>query len=213
MSAQVCFLHNGHYRRLGEQRPDRPVDEHRDRIGVFEARMVANPWNASPECTIRWSAFRSSRHRLRAARRASRRRGRDDAHRPSVVEASALVDVSSVAERYDDYEQHVISDCVDNPVVADAHPIGRSASQRPGGGWPWILREQRDRSLNPRLNVGIELAKGSSRCRPDLDPVGAHCQPRSVFTCSQGMLAPSSAIASSNADTSSVSSYASSSCS
>lgn len=107
-------------------------------------------------------------------------------------------------------QQHSAIDGVDDSVIANSQAISLSSSKGPGGRRARILSEECDRPLNPRLCRTINLAKFSNCCRSKLNSVLAHDQPRSLFTCSHGMLSPSSVSAASNAITSSDSSSASS---
>lgn len=113
-----------------------------------------------------------------------------------------------MAEGDDDDEQNVILDAVDDPVVTDAHSQRGPALQRASGGGTWVLREERNCALDAATNRRIELPERTYRGGSQLDSVLAHSQPRSAFTCSQGMFGPSSLIAASNAATSSLSSRA-----
>ena len=105
-------------------------------------------------------------------------------------------------------DKNVIVNGVDDAIAADTHSEARSAAKRLGTRRTGILAEQCDRTADPITVLVIDLLQGSNRGRTQLDSVG-HDQPRSAFTCAHGMLGPSSAIASSNAATSSESSSAS----
>ncbi len=49
---------------------------------------------------------------------------------PASPDRSALVDVAAMSEGHHDHQEEIIDHGVDDPVVADAHPVARSASQR-----------------------------------------------------------------------------------
>lgn len=121
------------------------------------------------------------------------------------------VHVAAVSDGHDDDKKDFVDDAVDDPVVPDSQPVSRAAAQRPGCRRSRVFGEERDCSLNAPSDMRIELAKGPGGGRADLDSVTAHTQPRSIFTCSQGMLSSSSAIAASKAAMSSTSSSASTS--
>jgi len=106
--------------------------------------------------------------------------------------------------------EYTVVDRVDDPVVADPQPVSRATLQLARRGWPWILAEKRDPTLDPRLDASVDLLELSECCWAELDGVCGHAQPRSCLTVSQGMLWPSSAIVSSNAAMSRTSSNASS---
>lgn len=141
---------------------------------------------------------------------------------PTLSEASRIratmflrlsVGIASMAKGNDHYEQHVLLDRVDDPVVADTNPVAGTTAQRPGGWWPGIFSQKGDGTLDPGADAKVELAHRPEGGGANFDAVAAHAQPRSARTCSQGTLSPTSAIAASNAATSSVSSMASRSCS
>jgi len=48
---------------------------------------------------------------------------------PASPDRSALVDVATLPEGHHDHQEDVIDDGVDDPVVADSHPVARSTSQ------------------------------------------------------------------------------------
>lgn len=125
-----------------------------------------------------------------------------------MIRGSAVVDVSSVSQANDDHEEDVILDGVDDPVVPDTKSEGRPSPERAGVGRVWVLGQERYRPSEPLLNLGVELSQGSCCVRTEFDPVALQSHPRSALTCSQGMFAPSSDMASSNAVTSSISSSA-----
>lgn len=124
-----------------------------------------------------------------------------------------VVDVAPMSKPDHDHYQHIVIDGVEDAVITDsntkARPTMKSSCARRSG----ILGEQADCALDATENLRIELAQGTDCRRAQLDAICAHSQPRSVLTCSQGMFGPSSAIAASNAETSSASSSAVISCS
>ncbi len=128
----------------------------------------------------------------------------------SIPLVRSLIDVTSMADGNNHDQQHSIIDGVDDSVVPNPQPVTLSTSQRPRRRRARILGEQRNCPLNPGLRRSINLAKFAKGCRSKFDAVLVHDQPRSLFTCSQGMLAPASVIAASKATTSSDSSNASS---
>jgi hypothetical protein len=121
-----------------------------------------------------------------------------------------LIDVASVTNCHDHNEEDSIVDRVNDPVVAHPQPIAGPSSKWARRWRTWILSEKCDGALNARLHGAVNLANLTQSCWPELDPKVGHDQPRSIFTCSQGMLFPSSANAASNATTSCNSSKASS---
>ena len=102
---------------------------------------------------------------------------------------------------YDDQENTII-DCVNDPIVTDSKSVTVATSKRPRRWRAWILRKECNRPLITRLRGAINLAKFAKRRRSEFNPVRAHDQPRSVFTCSQGILSPTSDRAASKAATS-----------
>ena len=123
-------------------------------------------------------------------------------------EPSALVDRTAMSDRDDYDQQYVVLHGVDDAVVAHSHAETRSVSQGSGGGWSRIASQECNRTLDAFANLRIKLAECSGGGGAKLDPVVGHDQPRSALTSAQGMLSPSSAIASSKAATSSLSSSA-----
>jgi len=133
--------------------------------------------------------------------------GSNRSPRPGAVpSASVLVDVAAIAEGHDHNEQHIVSHGVDNSVVPDPDSVTRSTAKRPGRRRARVLGEQRDGALNARPSLSVQFLQRPRSRGAQLDRVGGHTQPRSALTCSQGMLAPSSAIEASKAAMSSASS-------
>ena len=97
------------------------------------------------------------------------------------------VDIATVADPDHLYEQPVVVDFVDEPVVTDTYPVDvHLAHQSNASRRPRFAGEQVDDRPDPLLLISrqkSERLKGSTR---DLDPVAAHTNPRSVFACSQG---------------------------
>jgi len=103
----------------------------------------------------------------------------------------------------------VVIDRVDDAVIPDANSESGAPLKCFGTWWPWILTEECDRAANAVTILMVNLLQRTNCGRTQFDLVG-HVQPRSAFTWAQGILGPSSAIASSNATTSSEYSSASS---
>jgi hypothetical protein len=81
------------------------------------------------------------------------------------------VNVTAVAEG-DHYDQeYVVLDGVEDPIVADTHPVSGTASQRPGRWWPWVLGQEGYSAFDARSDFWIDLPQGPKRSRPDLDAV------------------------------------------
>src|SRR5580693_4841980 len=114
----------------------------------------------------------------------------------------SVVGLPAMAQRYDDDQEDVVGNGIDDPIVADPNAEPRSTPQGFGRWRAGIGGQKGDRPLDARAHVRVELAKRSSRGRPDLDAIATHVQPRSALTCSQGMLGPSSAMEASKASTS-----------
>ena len=110
-------------------------------------------------------------------------------------------------DHHDD-EQPII-DCVDDAVITHSYPPSRSPAKLSRRWRTGIYSQQGNRAPEPFLGLVIELPQLARSGRPELDSIAAHVHPRSCFTCSQGMLSPSSDIAASNAEMSSISSSAS----
>jgi hypothetical protein len=129
----------------------------------------------------------------------------------SKVEARRLfVDVSTMTECDDDNQENSVVNGVKNAIVPYSESITVATSKRARGRRSRIFGEEQNSPLDPRLRRTINLAKFSNRGRSEFNPIVVHDQPRSLFTCSHGMLAPISARAVSKAATSCDSSNASS---
>jgi len=50
-----------------------------------------------------------------------------------------VIDLASMSKSHDHDQEHVISNGVDDAVVANAHPIARTTSQRSGCWWPRVV--------------------------------------------------------------------------
>ena len=107
-------------------------------------------------------------------------------------------------------EQYPDINGVNDPVIAHPESVAGPSSKRPRRWRTRILSEQRNGALNTRLRGTINLSNFAQGRGPELNSIFVHDQPRSIFTCSQGMLAPSSANAASYAASSCDSSKASS---
>ena len=126
---------------------------------------------------------------------------------------SPVVDVTPMSQSHQDHQEHVVFDGVDDAVVADADAKPWSAPKGLCTRWARIGGEQGDGALDAAAGLRIELTQRPCGRRAKLKVVCTHSQPRSALTCSHGMFGPSSAIAASNAATSSLSSSAVISCS
>ena len=124
--------------------------------------------------------------------------------------AWSLIDVATMANSDDNDQQYSAVDGVNDSVVTNPEAKALTSSQRSRGGRARVLGEKSDSPLNSRLRRSINLAELPKSRWAKLNSVRAHNQPRSVFTCSHGMLSPSSMSAASNAATSCDSSRASS---
>jgi len=107
-------------------------------------------------------------------------------------------------------EEYPVINGVNDSVIAYPQPVAGPSSKGPRGRRTRVLRKQRNGALNTRLRGTINLSNFAQGRGPELNSIFVHDQPRSIFTCSQGMLAPSSANEASYAATSCDSSYASS---
>lgn len=122
------------------------------------------------------------------------------------------VDSLSVAEGKHDDKEDVILDCIDDAVVAHPHAVGVAGSQFLRA-WGSGVGSKKGDGAPDAVRVRLwNRTQGFDCSGPKLNAIG-HCQPRSALTCSQGILPPSSASASSKARSSSRSSSASNSCS
>jgi len=113
-----------------------------------------------------------------------------------------LIDVATMANCYNHDHQNSVIDGVNDSVIANPKSVTLTPPERPRGRRPWILGEQCDCPLNSRLHRKINLAEFSKCRRPKFNAISVQDQPRSIFTCSQGILSPTSARAASNAATS-----------
>lgn len=94
----------------------------------------------------------------------------------------AVVDLAPVSDCYDENEQHVVVDLVDDPVVAGAYsPVAVSADEFPGSARLGLGCQQFDRGLNAPLHGMLQLAQLSDGRNRNLDLVG-HVRPRSALT-------------------------------
>lgn len=85
-------------------------------------------------------------------------------------------------EPYDDDQQDLVLDCVDDAVVTypdtKAGPTLEGTCTRGSR----IVRKQRNRALEATTNLRIKLAQGPGCRRTKFDAVDGHCQPRSALT-------------------------------
>lgn len=97
------------------------------------------------------------------------------------------VDIATVADSDHLYEQPVVVDFIDNPVVTDTHPVHvRFAHQGNASRRPRFTGEQIDDRPDPLLLVTGYKSERLEGSTSDLDPVAVHTNPRSAFACSQG---------------------------
>lgn len=122
---------------------------------------------------------------------------------------TSAVDLSSVTDRDHGNDKEPIIDCVDESIVADPNSPPGTAVQLARGWGARVLCEESDGAPESIASLRFNLAKLTYSGRSELDSVVAHVQPRSCFTCSHGMLSPSSDIAASKAEMSPISSSAS----
>lgn len=84
-------------------------------------------------------------------------------------------------QRDDNDEQHVILNCVDDSVVADAHAKTGSPLKCLGARRPRVLAEQRDGATNSVAMLVIYSFESARRGGRDLNAI-SHYQPRSALT-------------------------------
>ena len=109
----------------------------------------------------------------------------------------------------DNDQEDVVLDRVDHAVAARPDAECVAPLELLDIRWTRVFRQQGYGPLDPSSDLGIQLSQSSKRRRAQFDPVAAQSQPRSALASFQGMFGPSSAIAASNAATSSISSSAS----
>jgi hypothetical protein len=63
-----------------------------------------------------------------------------------------------MAEGDDDHEKHIILDRVDDAVSANAHPQATAALECFRAGWPRVFAEKRDRALDTRSILWVDLS-------------------------------------------------------
>ena len=97
------------------------------------------------------------------------------------------VHVAAMPDPHDVDDEAAIEDLVDDPVVANAHPIGVVfARQLAARGWARIVGEEVDRGADPLLFPAWQRRERSDGSASDLDLVLAHARPSSAFTSSHG---------------------------
>ena len=97
------------------------------------------------------------------------------------------VDIATVADADHLYEQPVVLDFVDDPVVTDTYPVHiRFAHQSNASRRPRFAGEQIDDRPDPLLLIARQKSERLEGSTSDLDPVAVHTNPRSLFACSQG---------------------------
>jgi hypothetical protein len=133
----------------------------------------------------------------------------NETHR-SIKVMDLFVDVSTMAECDNHDQENSIINGVQNPIVPYSEPISIATSKWPRGRRSRIFGKEGNCPLNPWLRRTVNLSKFSKSRWSEFNPIVAHDQPRSLFTCSQGMLAPVSDSAMSKAAMSCDSSSASS---
>lgn len=131
-------------------------------------------------------------------------------HHVGAARSEVAIDLAAVTDAYDQDKQHVVVDLIDDPVVPGAHPpLAAPTDELRCLRWPRVGCEQRDRSNDPVLGDGVELADLLVSGRRVLDAVGAHpASPRSANSSSWVTRGPSSARASAAAAMSASSSSA-----
>jgi len=121
-----------------------------------------------------------------------------------------FVDIATMPECDHHNQENAIVNGVQDAIVPYSQSIAITTSKGPRSRRTGVFGQQRNRALNPRLRRTINLSKFSKSRWSELNPIVIHDQPRSLFTCSQGILAPVSPRARSKAATSCDSSSASS---
>ena len=105
------------------------------------------------------------------------------------VSGCSPVDLASMTDPDDVDQEHSVEDLIDDPVVADAHPVNRILTlHRDAVRRPRVVGQQIQRRPDPLLLATLqcrECPTGSPR-QPDLVHRG-HDRPRSALTCSHGM--------------------------
>lgn len=97
------------------------------------------------------------------------------------------VGVAPVTKADDLDQELVVEDLIDDPVVADAHPIRASFALQLYASWrAGIVSQQIQRSANSLLFAAWESAEPLRCPARDLDAVGTHSRPRSALTSSHG---------------------------
>lgn len=81
----------------------------------------------------------------------------------------------------DNDEQHVILNCVDDAIVADAHAKTRPPLKCLGARRPWVVAQKGDCATDSVTMLMVDPFERARRGRRDLDAVG-HYQPRSALT-------------------------------
>lgn len=94
--------------------------------------------------------------------------------------AFSAVNVTAVPKRDDDYDQTVIFDLVDNPVITDPYAPRRTPDERSRSRRTRVLGKQRDSPLNPTGGLRVKLAKLPGGCWTELDLVGHSLGPAEI---------------------------------
>jgi hypothetical protein len=85
------------------------------------------------------------------------------------------------------YEQSVVVDFVDDPVVTDAYSVHiRFTHQSYASRRPRFSGEKVDNRPGPLLFMAWQKSERLEGSTSDLDLVAVHTNPRSAFACSQG---------------------------
>jgi hypothetical protein len=71
----------------------------------------------------------------------------------------SVIDIASMAQGHDNDQQHVVGNRVDDAVVPHTNAIARPPPKGTRRRGPRVLGQEGDRSLNPRTNIGIQLAQ------------------------------------------------------
>ena len=80
-----------------------------------------------------------------------------------------------------------VADLVQDPVVADAHPVhGLLTCESDAAGGSWPIGQQIYRCSDPELFPARELGDRLDRPACDFDAIAAHSIPSAALTSSQG---------------------------
>jgi hypothetical protein len=71
----------------------------------------------------------------------------------------SVIDIASMDQGHDNDQQYVVGNRVEDSIVAHTNAVARPPPKGTGRRGPRVLGKEGDRSLNPRTNVGIQLAQ------------------------------------------------------